>query len=78
MRRVLSTYLAHHQGQEDFIVPDVPETLLTEKLVASTVVPCQLCGKHESLSKMRNHVGFHILRAMRQESEILNTEARTE
>lgn len=65
-------------GQDDLVVPDVPDTLLVEKYAGATVVPCLLCRESVPLAKMRNHVGYHIMRSMRQEIEYLEgAEVRT-
>lgn len=43
----------------------MPANLTIEKPVATTVLPCYICGANLAVSKMRNHVGGHILYSMR-------------
>ncbi|KAI0739154.1 hypothetical protein C8Q80DRAFT_1112684 [Daedaleopsis nitida] len=49
----------------DLIVTDVPVNLTAEKLSGNTSVRCYLCGDKTQLSRMRDHVGHHILYSMR-------------
>lgn len=50
-----------------FIVQDVPSSLIpTTKLSGQNKVPCRLCGKSMKLIKMREHIGMHILQALRK------------
>ena len=49
-----------------FLVPDVPPHLATDKPENGKVeVSCYLCLQRVPLSRMRNHVGQHILFSMR-------------
>ncbi|KAI0368713.1 hypothetical protein BV20DRAFT_998002 [Pilatotrama ljubarskyi] len=52
-----------------FTVPNVPEHLTGERLGSNSLIPCLLCGERVALSKMRNHVGHHILWVMRGVSD---------
>ena len=52
-------------GNEMFTILDVPTWLTIEKKTGSDVAPCLICGSKEAVKNMRNHVGHHILYAMR-------------
>ncbi|KAF8150848.1 hypothetical protein B0H34DRAFT_624722, partial [Crassisporium funariophilum] len=55
------------------IVKNVPPHLqIKEKLSGKTVVSCKLCREETPLSKMRSHVGKHILFNMRNEKETVD------
>jgi len=50
-------------------VVDLPSYLTVNKLGGETVVECCLCGEKMKLRDMRNHVGRHILLALRDIDE---------
>lgn len=58
--KLTKVYLGAH-----LTVQDVPESLSVEKLSGTAMVPCFLCGDTMALSRMRNHIGHHILLSMR-------------
>ncbi|THH18190.1 hypothetical protein EUX98_g8999 [Antrodiella citrinella] len=58
------------QAQVDrFVIPNLPPLMSGNKLDGKKPVPCLLCGQIELLLAMRNHVGGHILRALRGQSD---------
>ncbi|THH26610.1 hypothetical protein EUX98_g7582 [Antrodiella citrinella] len=66
------------QGDMQLIVNDLPAHLMVKKLTKDARVSCYLCGREETLAAMRNHVGIHILRAMRHAKEKLIMEVGAE
>ena len=48
---------------------DLPAHLTVTKLTADNIIECRLCEKKMKLRDMRNHVGKHILLAMRNVNE---------
>lgn len=53
-------------GHEVLKVLDVPASLVREKPISGHVkIPCLICKETQTVAKMRDHVGGHILRSMR-------------
>ena len=50
---------------------DLPAHLTITKLTADDIIECRLCAKKMKLRDMRNHVGKHVLFAMRNIDENL-------
>ncbi|KJA13991.1 hypothetical protein HYPSUDRAFT_121573, partial [Hypholoma sublateritium FD-334 SS-4] len=58
------------KGECKLYVSNVPpEVIPIGKLDGKDTVPCKLCGLPKKISHMRNHVGYHILWAMRNINE---------
>ncbi|KAJ7711114.1 hypothetical protein B0H16DRAFT_1267896, partial [Mycena metata] len=58
--------LTHRTGQKSFFIHNIPAHLIPKpKLPGKMSVPCLICGKNQTLNKMREHVGAHILLALR-------------
>ncbi|KAI0043508.1 hypothetical protein FA95DRAFT_1681862, partial [Auriscalpium vulgare] len=55
-----------YSGDNALTVTEIPAHLSVEKPAGTDKVPCYLCGETMILSKMRNHVGHHIILALRQ------------
>jgi hypothetical protein len=54
-----------HLDKESFVILDLPAHLTITKLSGDTTIRCHLCGKEVKLKDMRNHVGRHIIFALR-------------
>ncbi|KAJ6618015.1 hypothetical protein B0H10DRAFT_1947987 [Mycena sp. CBHHK59/15] len=53
-------------GQQSFFIRNIPPHLTPKpKLPGKTIVQCLICGIKQSLHKMREHVGGHILLSLR-------------
>lgn len=66
-------------GNDQFCILDVPEHIQVQPLDAKSIVLCIICGKEMPLTKMRNHVGQHIIRSMLDidEGSIINIPVST-
>ncbi|KAH9834249.1 uncharacterized protein C8Q71DRAFT_859909 [Rhodofomes roseus] len=53
-----------------FVVVNLPAHLTVEKKSGSTTVTCFICGKMQTIAQMRNHVGRHLLYALRDISHL--------
>lgn len=47
-----------------FCIENIPAYIEVEELGPKSLITCVICGDKCSLSKMRNHVGKHIMRLM--------------
>lgn len=56
-------------SEPSLVVTDIPPYLSVNKPDPKKAVPCLLCGAKIVLSKMRDHVGHHILYSMRNVPE---------
>jgi len=57
-----------HNVEDQFVITNVPSLVSSEKLSGKTKVDCLLCGSNMPLARvaqMRNHVGHHIIYALR-------------
>jgi len=64
----VSNSLPYHDcsNNDALYVENLPECLIPQqKLVSTDKISCFLCGEVINLNKMRNHVGSHILHALR-------------
>ncbi|KAF8884807.1 hypothetical protein BD779DRAFT_1442856, partial [Infundibulicybe gibba] len=59
----------NEQGEDCLFIQDLPECITTKKISTGDQVDCFLCGKKSKLKAMRDHVGRHILRALREIDE---------
>ncbi|KAF8981384.1 hypothetical protein BDQ17DRAFT_1168214, partial [Cyathus striatus] len=48
-----------------FIVDNIPETLVLNKLDSGEVVSCHICGDEKMIKQMCEHVGKHVLAKFR-------------
>ena len=64
-------YRLLEDGSPTLYIPssDVPAALNTVKLSGKERRPCHFCGEMFRISEMRNHVGAHILKALRGEAD---------
>ncbi|THH30272.1 hypothetical protein EUX98_g3939 [Antrodiella citrinella] len=58
---------AENNVEDQFVIPpeEIPSLVSGKKLKADDEIQCQLCEVNTPLSRMRNHVGIHILHALR-------------
>ncbi|EDR01533.1 uncharacterized protein LACBIDRAFT_310849 [Laccaria bicolor S238N-H82] len=63
--------LIKRRGQPSFVVENLLAHLqVHEKKSGATDVNCELCGEKTTISKMRVHVGKHILYSMRRRPDV--------
>lgn len=54
-----------YTGRPQLVVANVPNYATVKKYKSDDRVSCLLCGKQNKISDMRNHVGGHVLKSMR-------------